>query len=648
MKLCAGGQQNSFISCLKEGLEKIGVTNSLNEISVLTGSAFAPAVVTNVGCFSAGVQKADEVLIDNMLESAGLKCERLEIKPAAWKRATFRRYFRELITESIEKNNLALVQGGWEFPASSYDWGIVESIGKKGALAGKVNGKISLQVSAPSQLFIVSVSNNFNLSGQKEKILLTASGLLNNINSNDNLITGTKALEYFADLTHRQPLCLECKKESSACAGKFLEKYSENLKQGIEYLGKLEKKNENLENAIKEFSIILEQLKDLEADFEDLESQSESGELIRKLIPNQKRAAVYLSLYCDVPCTVPEVEPVFDEGNKIKKLAKSLPLYKDLKDGKSTFLCSILIAGQVAGIEIPPAWLKFCSGIPFKFLINRKTFMPPKDNLQGIDSSEPLFEALGYDYVKYFCGEKDSEDAGGFIKQAIKKTIERGYPLIVYQTNGWGILAGYSGDNFLCRFPGDSDSRFSYTDNIPEVIFEFGEKQKEFQNREKVKRALSRIIEMNEKTNAGEFVSGTAGLQFWIDKCSYYLDNKIYPPVEFAEANYKLWTKLLKNRREAYQSMDFIGSLFPELTIPFGFIRKNYLEEVNILKCGLADGIVLNYKNGKFTKKNWLPEKAKEQIEALEKIKSFEEDNLLHFKIAFKQMGIQLRRPGNP
>jgi len=645
-KLFAAEQmQSSFSSSLKEGFEKIGVTNSFNEITVLIGSAFAPAVVTNVSCFSAGVQKSDEMLLDSLFENTGLKSERLVIKPRAWKRAMVRQYFRRLIAESIAETNLALVQGGWEFPALSYDWGIAEKIEKDGNLSGKINGNVSRLVSAPGQLLIISVSNNFDFTLQREKILFSAVELLNNINLNDNLVTGTKALEYFANLTHRQPFCLECKKASSVCARKFLKKYSEDLSHGIEYLKSLKDKNENLTNAVKEFSIIFEQLENLNVDFGDLKLQSKLGEKIRELNTNQKRAAAYLTLYCDVPGPVSEPAPKFYQGDVIKKLANSLPLFKDMKDGKATFFCSVLIAGQVAGIERNPAWIKFCSAIPFKFLINHKTFMPPEDNLQGIDSSGKLFEAMGYDFVKYYCAAENMEDTGNFIIQKIKESINRGYPLVISYTNGWGVLAGYSGDNFICRFPSDSKEEFTYTRNVPREIFAFGEKQNAINSREQVKLALREIVEMNELTNAGKFVSGLPGLQYWIDNCSFYSDKKIYPVGEFATANYELWTKLLKDRRDAYQSIDFIIKKFPELSIAFGFVRKNYLEEVNILKCGLADGIVLNFRNGIFTKQNWLPENAKKQIEAIKKIKELEEENLLHYKIALKQMGIRKRVP---
>ena len=149
---------------------------------------------------------------------------------------------------------------------------------------------------------------------------------------------------------------------------------------------------------------------------------------------------------------------------------------------------------------------------------------------------------------------------------------------------------------------------------------------------------------MNELTNAGNFVSGSAGIQYWIDNCKFYSDNKIYPAGDFATANYALWTKLLRDRRDAYRSIDYIIRKVPELSIVLGFVRKNYLEQVNLLKCGLADGIVLNFKKGIYTKQNWLPENAKKQIAALEKIKELEEENLLHIKIALKQMGIRKRK----
>ncbi len=643
-KLFAAEQlQNSFVSGLKEGFEKLGVTNSFNEFSVLIGTAFVPAVVTNSSCFSAGVQKADELLLDNLSNDSGIEFQNLEIKPYAWKRALIRQYFRRLITESFARTNFALVRGGWEFPALSYDWGIIEKIKKDGAVYGKVNGKVSRLVSAPGRLLILSVSNNFDLVRQKNKILFSAVKLLNNINSNDKLVTGIGALEYFANLTHRQPFCFECKKASSVCAEKFIKKYYEDLSQGLNFLKSIKDKNEDLTNAAKEIFIILKELRDITVLSRNLESQSKLGDKIRKLNANQRRAAAYLALYCGVPGPTTMPAPEFYRGNEKKILAKSLPLFIDMEDGKDTFLCSTILAGQVAGIERNLNWIKFCSTIPFKFLINRKTFMPPENILMGIDCSEKLFDSMGYDFVKYICPAKSREDVGDFIKQKIKESINRGYPLIISSTNGWGILAGYSGNHFICRFPDDSKNKFTYLKNISGKIFAFGEKKNEINSRERVKFALRGILKMSELKNAGKFVSGLTGLQYWIDNCSFYSDKKIYPVGDFAVANYELWTKLLKDKRDAYRSIDFIIKRFPELSIVFGFVKENYLEEVNILKCGLVDDIVLNFKKGIFTKQNWLPENAKKQISALKKIKKLEEENLLHFKIALRQLEMRNR-----
>ena len=636
--------QSSFSSCLETGLKKMGVTNSFNEISVLIGTAFVPAIVPNGSCFFSGVQKADGMLIDNLSDDSGINCERLEINSKAWSSAVIRQYFRRLIIETILTTNLALVQGGWKHQTSNYDWGIVGKIEEDGTISGKVNGKFSRLISTPKQLLVISVSDDCDFGRAKNEILDSAIKLLNNINENDELLTGIAALEYFGNLTHRQPFCFKCNKSSSVCAKKFLKKYSENISHGIKFLASLKDKNENLKKAIKEFSNIKKNLDDININFNDLKAQTKLGETIRNLNSNQRRIAACLSLYCDAPGPAFEPIPEFYLGDEKKVLVKNLPLFKEMKDGQNTFFCSTLMAGQVAGIEKNLDWLKFCSVIPFKFLINRKTFMPPKDILRGIDSSEKLFDSIDYEFVKYLCPAESRDPVKNFIKQKIKKSIDQGYPLVISSTNGWGVLAGYSGNNFLCRFPNDTKSEFTYIRKIPKEIFVFRKKKEEIDNRERVKLALQEIIKLNELTNSAGFISGTSAFQYWINTCDYYSKKEVMLSKKFAIANYELWTKLLENRRDAYQSIYFIIHQFPELSIAFNFVRENYLEEINILKCGLVDKIVLNFKNGKFTKPNWVPNNAKKQIAALMKIKQLEEENQLHFKISLQQLDMNKKK----
>ncbi|MHA1575165.1 MAG: hypothetical protein ACTSXL_03375 [Alphaproteobacteria bacterium] len=637
--------QSSFSVSLKEGLKKIGVTNSFNEISVLMGTAFVPAIVPDTTCFFSGVQKADGILLDNLSNDSGIKCERLEINSKVWSRAVIRQYFRRLIVESFLKTNLALIQGGWNFQSSDYDWGIVEKIEKDGTISGKVNEKSSQLISTPKQLLVISFSEDFDFCREKDKILASAIKLLNNINEEENLLTGVGTLEYFGNISYRQPFCLKCNKSSDVCVKNFLKKYSENLSQGINYLKSLKNQNENLTNAINEFSIILKKLNELNINFNNLELQSKLGEKIRSLNSNQGRAAAYLTLYIGKPGPIPEPIPEFYFGNEKKILVKYLPLFKDIKDGQNTFLCSTLMAGQVGGIERNLDLLKFCSGIPFKFLINRKTFMPPKDIFGGIDSSEKLFDSINYGFVKYLCPSESRNTVKNYVKQKIKKSIDRGYPVVISSTNGWGVLAGYSGNNFLCRFPNDSKEEFTYIRKIPREVFAFGKRKKEKDVLEQIKIALQEIIKLNELTNSDGFVSGISALQYWINTCNYYSEKKIQPSKKFAIANYKLWTKLLEDKRDSYNSIHFVIQYFPELSIPFSFVKKNYLEEINILKCGLADKIVLNFKDGSYTKPNWLPENAKKQIAVLKKIKKLEKENLLHYKISLRQLEMNARRP---
>ena len=634
--------KTSFSSSLKIGLEKIGVTNSFNEISVLMGTAFVPAIVPETACFFSGIEKADDKLLEKLVLGSGIECDTLEINSRSWNQAIVRQYFRRLIIESFLKTNIALVQGGWDFSDSNYDWGIVERIDENKTFYGKVNGKSVRLTTAPKKLLVISVSDNLDFNKIKINLLRYVIKLLNNINKDEDLLTGIAALNYFGNLIYRQPFCLHCNRSDSLCAEKFLEKYSENLQQGINYLASLENQNNHLTNTINEFLIILKNLKEMETNFTDLETRLKLDEKIKKLNSSQRRAAAYLALYCDIPGPVTKPKPEFHIEKNRKILVNFLPLYQDMTDGEKTFLCSVLMAGQVAGIERNLDWINFCSAIPFKFLIDRKTFLPPKDVLTGIDSSKGLFDSMNYGFIKYYYSTKTSKDVKKFIYQKIKKSIDMGYPLIISSSNGWGILAGYFGDNFICRFPDDSKDEFTYIKNIPEEIFVFDKKNSKMNLRKRIKLSLRKIIEMNEITNAGSFVSGIAGLDYWINICSYYAEKGINPSKKFAKANYKLWTKLLEERRAAYSSLIFIIYNFPELSIPFGFVKENYLEEINLLKCGLVDNIVLNFKNEKFTKPDWLHQNAKKQIEVLKKIRNLEKENLLHFKIALKQLDINI------
>jgi len=633
--------KSSFVWALKNGMEKIGLNISYDQISVYMGTAFAAAIDTNQLCFFAGAEKADEVFFENFLENTGLNCKQVVMTPKLWNRAMIRQYFRGLIKESIANTNLVLVKGGWEFPLLTTDWAIVNSVRKDGSLLGIIKGKSVIQDSVPEKLIIISATNTYVLRKQPQILLEAAINLLKNENKeiNECVLTGTAAIDIFANNSHRKPFCLKCKKASAVCAKNFLYKYYNELKSGVNYLHSLAKSEPVLSNSVDELTAICGKIKTMRFSFSNVKEQAVFGEKIRALNLHQIHAANYLSMFCGKSNKIKEKFPEFYRDNESKFLAQSLPLFSNIKDGNNSFFCSTLIASQLAGIKKNRSWIKGCYGAPFKFLINKKSCMPPVDNTQGIDCSGKLFAALGYDHLRYHCGPTlAGNPESKYLRQKIKKSINRGFPLIVSYSNGWGVMVGFVGNKFICRMPDDSNMIFNVKHDIPVEFFEFGEKTSENSNKNQIKNILMDVVDMNQNTNYGSFVSGAPGFQFWIDKCNFYLIKNIYPLDEFAIANNKLWLKLIDDRRDAYKALALFIEEVPELAIVLGFVRKIYIKQVNLLNYAYADNIVLDFKNGIFTKPDWLPEKCKKQIEILKKVKKLEEEALLHLKVAVRQI----------
>ena len=301
------------------------------------------------------------------------------------------------------------------------------------------------------------------------------------------------------------------------------------------------------------------------------------------------------------------------------------------------------MAAGIVGVKKPVEWLIGVSGYPFKFLINTNTFTYISDLSTGYDCMGKYITGAGLVPTFYTFDINMSPGTGNMIRKEIVGNIDKSAPSIISlsETNDqWGIITGYKdyGLNFLCRLPSDSNYFFSVVKAIPSTTITVRKKKEQPSMRSQVKDILKQLLLLQGQTNFSEYLSGDSALELWINKCLYYSNKNIMPPLAFAQQNQLLWIALRDNLRKTYKLLDIVMETAPEIDVPLSKARGLYLEAVNELNITYADDVVLKDENKVIYPIDWKGEKSRKQIQALEKVRNSINEASQHVETAVKQL----------
>ncbi len=653
---------NSFAWSLSSGLQNIGVTVSTDKVQAYLGTAFSPNLSTGLLCISEAIKINNDNILTNILLGIGLKAERFNIGKKVWSRAIARQHIRTKILYGLEATNIILMQGGWKLPAGKMEWGIIDAMDFNGKLSGKTqHGNLS-QESFPEKIIMLSIGNvSDSPIVLREKVLRNAIAQLNKSillqDSLQTLLTGFDLINYIADASHRSPFCPKCKQNSDICMHKTLKVIYDNLGAGVRYLNVIAQQCPDYEK--KEITGAAEQLasgrellnpyldlNELKKIMADRKSQADMGEAIRKLREKLSKAAVFLAGVCNEEVENSVVKSGVTEWmakREEHKIVSTLPRFSRLKGLNNTFFISGTIASEILDIKTPAEWLIGVSGSSFKFLIDSNTFVYVSDLSTGYDCMKRYLTAAGLVPVFYTFDSGMSADTGNMIRKEIVDNIDRSAPSIISATdisNQWGIVTGYKdyGLSFLCRLPTDSNYYFSVVRTIPNTTITIRRRKVQPDMHSQVKGALKQLLLLHGQTNFSEYLSGSAALNLWINKCRYYSDNNYMPELEFAHQNKLLWIALRDNLRQSYKFLDMTMTVAPELVAPLNQARGLYLNAVDLMNLAYADGFVLEIKKDVIHPIDWLGEKSKKQVQTLEEVEKIMNEASQHIKLAIKQL----------
>ena len=669
---------NSFEWSLHAGLEYAGVTSSTDEIRATLGTLFSPVIMKEPPCVSSSIKLSEELMISNILLSFGLNIEEYKIGKKIWSSAVARQFLKTKIRYALAETNVVLIQGKWKPKSQNTEWGIITSIDFNGTTSGITPWGDMSYTTTPRKILILSPAN-YSLSPHlfRENILQTACSNLDGNKSLQKLISGIALINYIADTAHRTPYCEKCKNKSPECMYSALKIIRDNLSTGSRYLQKISEQYDNNEkrtliSAVNELLAgcdvlnALIDLKKIREDMSEKQLQAELGEEIRRVNNYLARAIQYINEIAGTPIddltgfalsvdniqqTVSALsnettktlkyQSLWSSARESKQLVNKLPLYSRLRGINNSFLTSVGLAAEIAGISKRVEWIAGISGFPFRFLIETNLFVGTADFFTGYDCSTKAFNAAGLKPIYYISDGTYPDSVKNMIRKAIVNSINSEIPVVIRDPasdDEWGLIVGYKnyGLSFMCRLPGDSNSNLSTVYAIPKTSVTFYKSFIKTDRRAQIKNALKQLLLLHSNTNFNSYVSGTAALDYWINECEYYSKRGIMPPLDFADQNYKLWISLRDNLRSTYRFLDLVMFYVPELTAPLNEARSSYLNAVDLLNDAVATGRVLKNESGTYEPLDWMGVKDKQQINTLKQVKILIENTNEHISFALK------------
>jgi len=655
---------NSLPWSISLGLEKVGVTVSVDKIQACLGTAFSPNLSKKSLCLSEGIQAADDSAFTNILLGIGLKETSFPLGEKVWSKAIAREFIRNKILYALAETNIILMQGGWKLPAGEMAWGVVDAMDFNGKLSGQTQWGNLPQESAPKKIIILSIGNEsdspdiFRNKVLKSAIVqLNRSALLQIQSQSQDILTGCDLVNYIADMAHKSPFCAKCKQKSYICMHKILMILYNDLGAGVRYLNSIAQKCPDYEkkeiiNAAEKLAEGREKLhglldlKKLESIMSDRKSQAELGESIRKLKKNLNEAAGLLAIVCneEIESGIPEINTVeWSHEREEHKIVRTLPRFNRLYGVDDTFFVSATMAAEMLDAKKPVEWLMGVSGYSFKFLIDSNTFTYASGLSTGYDCMEKYISGAGLIPTFYAFDSNMSPETGNMIRKEIVENIDRSAPSIISvpgESNQWGIVTGYKnyGLSFLCRLPSDSNYFFSSVSEIPNMTIKIRKKKKQPKTRSQVKEILKRLLLLHGRTNFYQYLSGESAIDLWIGKCKNYSKKNVMPPLNFAQQDQILWFALRDNLRRTYRVLDIVMAVTPDLVVPLSVARGLYLQAVDELNLTYADDVVLKVKKGVIYPIDWFGPKSQKQIHALEKVRTLINEADGHIRTAVKQL----------
>lgn len=611
-------QAGSFTRCLRNALQRFGVTPSAQELRLQMLLPFGPVLVTNAACFEQACLAAEPLQLAHVAEANGVSAEYLALKPNAWNNVIARRYTRERMQHTLDEGGVVMAEGDWDIGGPMRAWGVLTDVSGP-VLSGEVDRVAATLPGSPLTLVLLTPTNS-SLAPRILARTLLRSAILHVHGSaaqsqRSAVLRGNDALASLGLAAIRTPWCPACGDASPRCISRVLHRWADDTVLVTAFLASVRTdlaapRAALLDEASATYLALHTQLVALAraaaaiSRTHDGAQQYALGLQIAALAQPASEAAIRLGRALDLPTPAAFIErPRLPPATSSERhVLRALPLFRDMQGGDDDFFCALYVVNYVAGTRDPILWLKGLTAEPF--------VCPPAPPRSERTLAREIFLVAGYAPEFYFCPTNAPPNALDMFRRAIVDAINRGVPVMARgldQPRNWSVIVGYKdcGRILLARTPSDAKRDFCETPRLPTECFVPARELPRLTDRQLLQRALRRAVAQYGPLSGLRGTHGIPALRQWhIDIQEAALTREL-PPWTFARDSGRNWLDWLNRRRDAYRFLQLAVRRVPDALADVVYTINVLVQQVNALNAAQADKIVLHEVGGVIMPPDW-------------------------------------------
>ena len=298
----------------------------------------------------------------------------------------------------------------------------------------------------------------------------------------------------------------------------------------------------------------------------------------------------------------------------------------------NSFFAALEAIANHLGIDRDYVYINGVSAAPFRLHFYKSWCPSSPDPTCGYNSGELALHALGLEYRSKQVQEDDTAGYGELRKEIVA-SIDKGMPVIaihLIDVAEWGIITGYqdAGMELVCRTYYDRREGYDLGESLPWAVYLIDAKKDMPSDKENYKRSFAVALENLTTPVYGEYTSGLAALDTWIEHLRTD-DFAVMDSAQYAErmtANAWIYDRLVHDRDLAAEYLDRVAGEFPELSEKLKGLAELYRAESELLK---PTEDVVAYGFNMMKRDEWSSKMREEEMARLKKAREKEEQALM-------------------
>lgn len=650
--------QESFVYSLQYSLQSLGVTTDIASIMVYNGCAFSPCLDTQEVCFSAATLSAQETLTPHFTAAFGVIYDQYAIPLSSWAKASVRHFVKQKITYQDDAES-TLIKGGWSTPALGTLWGVATEVNSNSVILGTQPwGDAELRYTPQNIIFLSLTNSSITPARLLHQTLQNAIDTIRDntqTHEDENILQGVAVIDVLIKRIHNSPICPECGNTSYICLRDVLKSWQEQSTYAITWL---KKEHPSLSPAQQK---MLHEAAYAYVDFRDactvclslpLREICASPRTQLQLLPYLNILRTSLAKAGNVLAKVTGSDPLVIMNDTVEVsehhrqetlLVVSLPLFSQIRNGAYPFLCSSLMAGQLAGSSEYPEWSIGIAGIPASICVDMRTLAPVYMSESSYSLKQKLIQANGYYPLCFVYSQESPVAVKSYIRHRILHSLDKGVPVIgeyFASTNDTAVIIGYKdyGKTLIARSSDDTNTAFSTSKSLPHVIWIYDKKFSTPAPEEALQIALEYYINMFNTSFTNNLYCGKNVLLQMHARCLEYHASPALLSTNFACSHRAFYKDYIAQRRNFYRFLETAAQRAPVVSIPLMSAYDNIIKEVETLNSALTDDIALTWLNGTYWPPGWTGSGAVAEAALLKSALEYEERAYDHIRIALREL----------